>query len=343
MLTKKDEKSSGCDNIIQKFTVVPLPIVAIAGVASTSGMIVPDNYTKIQRAVDNTSEDDNVIKFNGIITQGEVNGGGPAGPIVSVEPLYTMVSPEDTFTVNITVDPRGNEIYGAQYELYFDNNSLLRSQGQNKGPFLSQDGASTIMIINYCDNTHSKTEYAETRAGVSYGVNNPCVLAKIEFEVIGNSGSCEFRLDEVILSDPEGNITSNVTINHGTALGGHNTTLFVDSIEVAYDRVDVILEPNESYTGCFTEYNWAYTPTNDNITVCADSNNTVDESNETNNFLIETWKCGDVDMDGNVDFLGDAIGVARHYMYGDPIECLWAGDVDCSGNIDFLGDAIKIA
>jgi PKD repeat protein len=53
--------------------------------------------------------------------------------------------------------------------------------------------------------------------------------------------------------------------------------------------------------------------------------------------------CGDVNGDGNVDFLGDVIGVARHYMYGDPINCTWCADVDCDGDIDFLGDAIKIA
>jgi hypothetical protein len=53
--------------------------------------------------------------------------------------------------------------------------------------------------------------------------------------------------------------------------------------------------------------------------------------------------CGDANGDGKVDFLGDVIGVARHYMYGDPINCAWCADVDCDGDIDFLGDAIKIA
>ena len=54
-------------------------------------------------------------------------------------------------------------------------------------------------------------------------------------------------------------------------------------------------------------------------------------------------QCGDANGDGKVDFLGDVIGVARHYMYGDPINCAWCADVDCDGDIDFLGDAIKIA
>jgi C1A family cysteine protease len=138
-------------------------------------------------------------------------------------------------------------------------------------------------------------------------------------------------------------ICYNVTnAGNGTASAGHNTTLFVDGAEKVYDSVSVILAPNTSYIGCFN-YTWEYTPPEDNITVCADFNDTVTESNETNNCLNETRKCGDVDMDGTVDFLGDAISVARHYMYGDPIRCEWAGDIDCSGDIDFLGDAIKIA
>jgi parallel beta-helix repeat protein len=138
-------------------------------------------------------------------------------------------------------------------------------------------------------------------------------------------------------------ICCNVTnTGNGTSLGGHNTTLFVDGVEVACDYVPMPLTPNESYTSCFN-YNWSYTSPSSNITVCADFNDTVTESNETNNCMYNTWMCGDVDLDRNVDFLGDAIGVARHYMYGDPIRREWAGDVDCDGDIDFLGDAIKIA
>jgi parallel beta-helix repeat protein len=109
-------------------------------------------------------------------------------------------------------------------------------------------------------------------------------------------------------------ICYNVTnVGNGTASAGHNTSLLVDGIEKAYDYVAEPVMPNES------------------------------ESNETNNCLNETRKCGDVDMDGNVDFLGDVRGVARYYMYAEPIKCPWAGDVDCNGDIDFLGDARGIA
>jgi subtilase family serine protease len=104
-------------------------------------------------------------------------------------------------------------------------------------------------------------------------------------------------------------ICYNVTnVGTGTAPEGHNTLLFVDGTKRACDYVLVALEPNESYIGCFHDYNWIYTPSDDNITVCADINNTVDESNETNNCLTETCKCGDVNGDGIVA-MSDALAI----------------------------------
>jgi len=56
-------------------------------------------------------------------------------------------------------------------------------------------------------------------------------------------------------------ICYNITnIGNGTAPAGHNTTLYVDGIEVAHDQVPVELAPNESYIGCFEDYDWVYIP-----------------------------------------------------------------------------------
>jgi cardiolipin synthase len=131
-------------------------------------------------------------------------------------------------------------------------------------------------------------------------------------------------------------ICYNVTnIGNGTAQDGHNTTLFVEGVEVAYDHVDGALEPDASYTGCFDGYNWTYTPLKDNITVCADSNNTVDESNETNNCLTTIWVCGDVNCDGAVD-MSDVIDMLYYVGYpGHYTICNeWSADVNCDGAID---------
>ena len=138
-------------------------------------------------------------------------------------------------------------------------------------------------------------------------------------------------------------ICYNITnIGNGTVLAGHNTTLYVDSNEPAHDEVPVNLAPNESYIGCFN-YTWRYTPPEDNITVCADNNNTVHESNESNNCLTSMHKCGDVDETGIVT-LWD-VSLTWQDAYRTPTNG-WAEDVDCNGyvtiwDMSLLWQAVK--
>ncbi|RLG55743.1 MAG: hypothetical protein DRN88_05265 [Candidatus Hydrothermarchaeota archaeon] len=138
-------------------------------------------------------------------------------PTISVEPSYLKVSQGDTFTVNITVNPDGIEIGGAQYALYF-NSLLLNVIEQTKGPFLSQDGVSTIPIRNDFNNTIGKVEYGEVRMGdpeVIGGVTTPGVLASITFEAV-RGGVTDLKFGDVILTRPNATEIQNVTINNGT-------------------------------------------------------------------------------------------------------------------------------
>jgi len=124
-----------------------------------------------------------------------------AAPVVSVEPSYISVLQGENFTVNITVDPGGtDEVMAAQYNLYF-NNSLLNATKQEKGPFLSQDGASTSIFTNVINNTLGMTKYGESRTGVDYGVTTPGVLTTISFRAV-EPGICSLNLSNVKLSDP---------------------------------------------------------------------------------------------------------------------------------------------
>jgi hypothetical protein len=128
----------------------------------------------------------------------------------------------------------------------------------------------------------------------------------------------------------------NVTnIGNGTAPKGHNTSLFVDGVERAYDHVDGALEPHASYIGCFKDYNWTYTPPDETITVCADRNNTVIERNESNNCLTTIWMCGDANCDDAVD-MSDVIDLLYYVSYpGHYTICSeWSADVNCDKRID---------
>ena len=402
---------------------------------------------------------------------------------ISVEPSCLKVLPGDEFTVNITVEPEESEVFGAQYELYF-NSTLLNAFGPDQGPFLRQDGNNSYVYKKESDNTIGKVEYAETRIDTTVGVINPGVLAKIRFKVIGNYGISGLRFEVVKLVAPPPNETSlpppiqaqinngsveiaqpstpflingyvfyendtacnnprvnitnlnrnkewraetnesynyyqcmntsctdiaagdvlqfevtspygcqlNITnytitaddiangglfnfnislespekpdlvitdawvcwphncticytimnLDYGIAPAGHNTTLYVDGDEKAHDEVPVVLVTGDSYTGCFEGYSWSYTPTEDNITVCADNNGTVTESNETNNCLTDTWMCGDVDGNGEIT-TSDAFRVYFAAAYEDLsyVDSGWVADADGNGEIT-TSDAFRV-
>lgn len=118
-------------------------------------------------------------------------------PIISVSPASIEVSPGDTFTIELKVEPKGSEIYGVEYNLSFDN-SLLKAQTQTQGTFLSQDGMNTTEIIaNEINNTFGKLEYCEFR-DVEDGVTNPGVLTSISFEVIGTARTSALNLNAIL-------------------------------------------------------------------------------------------------------------------------------------------------
>ena len=137
-------------------------------------------------------------------------------------------------------------------------------------------------------------------------------------------------------------ICYNVTnIGEGTAPACHNTTLYVDGVAVAHDHVPVDLAPGESYSGCFDDYIWAYTPPSDNITVCADNNETLDELDEDNNCLTNIWMCGDVNGDGEVT-MSDVRKVFNRYLDPSyPLDLPWAADVYCDGEVT-MSDVRKV-
>lgn len=136
------------------------------------------------------------------------------GPMISVEPSYLTVTQGDTFTINITVEPEGIEIGGVQYGLDFDSN-LLNATSQIPGTFLSQDGASTMVITNKINNTIGKTGYGEFRTSVDYGVTTSGILATITFNAM-EPGTSSLSLSNEILSNPQGYQISGVSVNNGT-------------------------------------------------------------------------------------------------------------------------------
>ena len=144
-----------------------------------------------------------------------------ATPKISVYPSSIEASLGENFTIEIRIDPNGAEIYGVQYDLYF-NPSILNAISQSQGNFLSQDGANTIVPVNEINNTIGKIEYGETRMYVEWGVKEAGVISSISFEVIG-TGTSGLNLSNVILSDLNATPIE-ATIESGTVVVGAPAT-----------------------------------------------------------------------------------------------------------------------
>jgi len=82
-------------------------------------------------------------------------------------------------------------------------------------------------------------------------------------------------------------------IGNANAPAGSETALFVDDVSVKEDPVSTPLAPGESVEGYFKNYDWIMNCTlpHVKIKVCADNNNVIDELNEDNNCMKETWSC----------------------------------------------------
>ena len=129
---------------------------------------------------------------------------------ISVVPPYLEVSRGENFTVNISVNPEGSEVFGAQYELHFDK-SLLNVTSQAKGPFLGSDAS---MLKNERNNTMGWVKYGAIRTGHPEVINHG-ILATISFTAV-EPGTSSLNLNEVKLSDPDAKQILDVLINNGT-------------------------------------------------------------------------------------------------------------------------------
>jgi hypothetical protein len=171
-----------------------------------------------------------------------------AVPVISVEPSHQNVLQGDIFTVNITVDPAGDEIMGAQYDLHF-NNMLLNATDQVSGTFLIHDGASTIVVTNEINNTIGLVGYGEMRMGVDYGVTDSGILATITFKAM-EPGTSNLTLGNIIISDPLGVKIPDVLVNDGTVK--INGTYLDISGFVDYSEGSPVNNPNVTITNLNT-------------------------------------------------------------------------------------------
>ncbi|MEA1905618.1 MAG: CARDB domain-containing protein [Euryarchaeota archaeon] len=237
------------------------------------------------------------------------------------------VSIGDTFEIDITVDPQGNSVSGAQYDLTFDP-AILQVVKQTKGNFLSQDGASTIEATNKFNNTIGKIEYDEGRIADD-GVTVAGVLATITFEAV-SAGSTDLELSNMMVSDPDAILISVVVLNDGKvnvtgesqeepdltitaksetlddstlevtytvkntggeSAGASTTGIYAGSTQIATDSVEALAAgANYTSTVIIDPFDCPY-GTTVTVKVCADDGNAVDEGDEANNCRENEFNC----------------------------------------------------
>jgi hypothetical protein len=180
--------------------------------------------------------------------------GSQAGPTISVEPSYLTVSQGENFTVNITIDPAGEKIRGATFELHFDN-SLLNATSLCQGTFFS--GFGTLSCGEGIKTALGKIDYAEIITDQEdEGITKPGTLVTVAFQAIGECGVSKLCFEEIILSDPLACKILNITVNNGTIDIAQPSTPFLIRGSVSYKDGSECNDPTVNITNLNTSDEW---------------------------------------------------------------------------------------
>ena len=121
---------------------------------------------------------------------------------ISILPSFQNVSNGENFTVDIYVDPEGNETAGIDYILCF-NNTLLNATSLVSGAFFS--GFDIDTYGEGINNTAGTVDYCEViEAPITEGVTTPGTFTTITFQAIAGSGDDALHFKKVTLSDRNG-------------------------------------------------------------------------------------------------------------------------------------------
>ena len=171
---------------------------------------------------------------------------------ISVVPSRQTVLKGENFSVNISIDPEGSEVFGTQYELHF-NNLVLNATAQDKGLFFGSD---SFLLKNEINNTMGWLKYGETRTATP-GITEPGVLTTITFQAIAERGTSELSFSVAKLSDSYANPISTES-NNGTVkiMGSQPPGPFLIYGYVFYDSSDCN-NPHVNITNLNTSNKWA--------------------------------------------------------------------------------------
>jgi hypothetical protein len=190
-------------------------------------------------------------------------------PKIAVEPIETIVQPQEQFDINITVDPNGAcEVYGVEYDLHYDP-KVLRAESLVKGPFLGEISQTMVTYTNI-DEVNGIVSYAETRKDPPCpgGVATPGVVTRIHFTTIGERGdNTTLNLTTVIIVDnatmeafePIDTINGTVEItNNVPPVSIPQSKHLINNVAQKYQSTAILCSCSHDPDGVITYLRWAF-------------------------------------------------------------------------------------
>jgi len=202
-------------------------VIVGPGNISTSGTFVRLNFTVIGQSGISEIQLSNVrisdpdalavplITTNGTININSENNSEPLAenntPKLTVIPSVKTIAFNQDFTLNVSIDPKGTGIAGAQLNIEF-NKSILKINDIIEGNLFKQDGASTLFNSGVIDNTKGTVENIYAAIIGASNVTLQGTFVTINATAIGASGISGFDLSNIMISNPQGNpIVYNLT------------------------------------------------------------------------------------------------------------------------------------
>lgn len=155
----------------------------------------------------------------------------PQAANVIISPQNRTVNQGQSFDLNVSIDPKGAAISGAQLNIAF-NKTLLNLNSVTEGTLFTQNGSSTYFNNGTINNSEG---IVRNIFGVILGPGNISTsgtFVTLNFTASGQSGTSDILLSNVLISDPNALafplITSNTSVNINSApvmgnIGNKNT------------------------------------------------------------------------------------------------------------------------
>lgn len=125
---------------------------------------------------------------------------------VTFIPTSKIVTQGETFDLNVSIDPMGAAIAGAQLNIEF-NNSMLHVNDILEGNLFKKNGISTSFYGGIIDNSQGMVINIYSAILGPFNVSSPETFIIINVTATGSEGEAWINLSNVRICDPEGGYT----------------------------------------------------------------------------------------------------------------------------------------